>query len=165
MDPDFHTPEWSVLGVEAYEGLRSEIRDDQDFSTYTFQINVSRHAGHYLLRILMPLMFVMTLTWSAFWIDAADRIRLGFIALLTVVATHTVISNSLPRLHYPTFGDILLTVCYIFATVLIIESTWVGRLKEKGNEARSKLIDRRTRLILPVGAIIILCISVLVLWS
>ncbi len=164
MDPDFHTPEWAVLGVEAFHSMRSEIRDERDFSTYLFRIYASRHEGHYLLRILMPLMFVMVLTWSAFWIQPADRIRLGFIALLTVVATHTVISNSLPRLHYPTFLDILLTICYIFATALILESTWVQHLVEYEKKERGEKIDRRTRWFLPIGALIILAVSVFILW-
>lgn len=164
MDPDFHTPEWTVTGVEALLSMRSEIRDNQAFSTYTFRIRATRRAGHYLLRILMPLMFVMLLTWSAFWTHSSERIRMGFIALLTVVATHTVISQSLPRLHYPTFSDILLTVCYTFATTLIIESTWVKRLEEGGAAERARKIDQRTRWILPLGAITVMVTSVLFLW-
>jgi hypothetical protein len=164
MDSDFLTPEWTVTDVEAILSQNSEIRDDQAFSTVTFRIYASRHAGHYLLRILMPLMFVMLLTWSAFWIQPSERIRMGFIALLTVVATHTVISQSLPRLHYPTFSDMLLTVCYIFATVLIIESTWVKRLAEHGAEDLAAKIDQRTRWILPLGALAVMAISVFFLW-
>jgi hypothetical protein len=164
MDPDFLTPEWTVTGVEGIPSINSEIRDDQAFSTYTFRIHASRHAGHYLLRILTPLMFVMLLTWSAFWTAPAERIRMGFIALLTVVATHTVISQSLPRLQYPTFIDIFLTVCYIFATTLIIVSTWVRRLDEGGAPDRARKIDQRTRWILPLGALTVLTISVILLW-
>ena len=98
FDPDFETPEWSVTGVEASIGSRSEVRDDREFSSYTFRILAHRHAGHYLLRLLLPLFFVMTLTWFAFWEPLEDRYRVGFIALLTVVATPTVVSRSLPRL-------------------------------------------------------------------
>jgi hypothetical protein len=164
MDPDFHTPEWTVLGVKATHSLRSEIRDDRDFSTFLFRINAERHSGHYMLRILMPLMFVMLLTWIAFWITPADQIRLGFIVLLTVVATHTVISNSLPRLHYPTFSDILLTICYLFATTLILESTVVRNLGDNEKKAQVEKIDQRTRWLLPVGALVVLGISVIILW-
>jgi hypothetical protein len=164
MDPDFLTPEWTVTSVEGLHTINSEIRDDQAFSTYTFRIHASRHAGHYLLRIMTPLMFVMLLTWSAFWTAPAERIRMGFIALLTVVATHTVISQSLPRLQYPTFIDIFLMVCYIFATTLIIVSTWVRRIDEAGEADRARKIDQRIRWILPLGAFIVLAISALFLW-
>jgi hypothetical protein len=164
MDQDFLIPEWQVFGIDAFTDLRSEIRDDRAFSTYTFRIQAKRRAGHYIIRILLPLMFVMLLTWIAFWIRPADRIRVGFIALLTVVATHTIISQSLPILHYPTFSDILLTVCYLFATALIIESTCVRHLEVEGDDERASRIDKRTRLLLPLMAIIAVVVCILVLW-
>ena len=106
----------------------------------------------------------MFLTWCAFWINPSERIRMGFIALLTVVATHTVISHSLPRLHYPTFCDIILTICYLFASVLIIESTWILRLEEAGEADRAQKIDLRTRRISPAAALFIIALSVLIFW-
>ncbi|NNJ97939.1 MAG: hypothetical protein HKP12_12355 [Gammaproteobacteria bacterium] len=163
MDTDFYTPEWTVTGIEALLSQRSEIRDENAFSTFTFRIHATRHGGHYLLRILMPLMFVMVLAWSLLWADPIDRVRIGFIALLTVVATHTVISRSLPRLHYPTFSDILLTICYFYAAVLVVESIWVNRVALKSTERASE-IDRKMRWILPLGTSVVLVISILILW-
>ncbi len=165
FDPDFQTPEWSIVSTEVLLGDRSEIRDDRPFSTYVFRIRAQRRAGHYLLRILMPLMFVMALTWSAFWMPVGQRFRVGFIALLTVVASHTVIAGSLPRLHYPTFADVLLTICYVFATVLIGEAIWVQRVDEAGAAERAERIDRLTRWALPIGAAVALTLSVAILWS
>ena len=164
MDIDFYTPEWTVTGVEALLSQRSEIRDENAFSTLTFRIHASRHGGHYLLRILMPLTFVLVLAWSLLWADPIDRVRIGFIALLTVVATHTVISKSLPRLHYPTFSDILLTICYLYAAVLVVESIWVNRVALKSPE-RASQIDRKMRWILPLGTLVVLVISILILWA
>jgi hypothetical protein len=164
MDTEFRTPEWTVTGVEAMISQRSEIRDESDFATFTFRIHATRHAGHYLLRILMPLMFVMLLTWSVLWTDPIDRVRIGLIALLTVVATHTVISKSLPRLHYPTFSDVLLTICYLYATVLVLESIWVQRVALKSEE-RADRIDQQTRWILPLGTLVVIVLSVLILWA
>jgi hypothetical protein len=165
FDPDFQTPEWYVTSTEALVAVRSEIRDDREFSTYIFRINASRHSGHYMLRFMLPLFFVMMLTWISFWQPADKRLRVGFIALLTVVASHTVISQDLPRLHYPTFADVVLIVCYAVASALIVESIWVQRLEESGSGERAKTIDRRVRWVLPAAAAIILGVSLLALWS
>jgi hypothetical protein len=164
MDTDFYTPEWTITGIEALLSQSTEIRDENAFSTLTFRIHAARDGGHYLLRILMPLMFVMVLAWSLLWADPIDRVRIGFIALLTVVATHTVISKSLPRLHYPTFSDILLTICYFYAAVLVVESIWVNRVALK-SPGRAGEIDRKTRWILPLGTSVVLVISILILWA
>jgi len=107
---------------------------------------------------------VMGLTWAAFWMPVDQRFRVGFVALLTVVASHTVISNELPRLHYPTFADALLGVCYVVATALILVSILLQRLREAGEEQRAETIDRRTRWALPIFAGVFLTGCVLVLW-
>lgn len=164
FDADFETPEWSVSSVEGLIGVRSEIRDNRDFSTYTIRLHARRHSGHYLLRIFVPVLFVMTLTWVAFWEPAQDRIRVGFIALLTVVATHTVISRSLPRLNYPTSADALLIVCYLVATTLTVVSVVVQRMEARGEVEKAQHIDSYARWMVPVAAATILGVSVLLLW-
>ena len=168
FDPAFKTPEWIVTDTASRVDVRSEIRDDRDFSTFTFRIYAERQAGHYVMRFLLPLMFVMTLTWSAFWMPAGQRFRVGFIALLTVVASHTAISGTLPRLNYPTFADVVLLVCYLYATALIVVSLKIQRLEdseEDGMAERARKIDTWTRWSLPAAAVLALGASVLVLWN
>ena len=165
FDATFETPEWSVSGVGSLISLQSEVRDDREFSAYTFRIHAQRHPGHYILRIFVPVLFVMFLTWVAFWEPAQDRVRVGFIALLTVVATHTVISRSLPRLNYPTSADALLIVCYIVAMALTVVSIVVQRVEPSGAVERAQRIDCWARWMVPVVAVSVLGVSVLVLWS
>jgi len=165
FDADFETPEWTVSSVESLIDVRSEVRDDHEFSAYSFRVTAGRHSGHYLLRILLPMLFVMGLTWAAFWQPAKDRIRIGFIALLTVVATHTVIARDLPRLNYPTSADALLFVCYLVATTLTVVSMFVQTLDARGETERAQRIDDRARWMVPLVGAGILGASVLLLWS
>jgi len=165
FDRDFKTPEWSVTGVEDFLDVRSEIRDDREFASYTFRIHAKRQFGHYLLRLLLPLVFVMVLTWCVFWEPTERRFEVGFIALLTVVAIHTVVGNSLPRLNYATIADVFLIVCYLVASALIVSSLVVRRIEDRGEVERARRIDRWMRYSLPVAAALILAVSVLLLWS
>ena len=168
FDPAFKTPEWIVTDTTRRVDVRTEIRDDRDFSTFTFRIHAERQAGHYVLRFLLPLLFVMALTWSAFWMPPGQRSRVGFIALLTVVASHTAISGMLPRLNYPTFADVVLLVCYLYATALIVVSLKIQRLaesEEDGMEERALKFDAWTRWCLPVVAVLALGMAVIVLWN
>jgi len=85
-------------------------------------------------------------------------------ALLTVVASHTAISGTLPRLNYPTSADMLLIVCYFLATAVTVVSIAVNRMKVGGSAERAERIDRRARWMLPAVAAVVLGVSVLVLW-
>lgn len=165
FDPTFKTPEWIVTETTSSIAVRSEIRDDRDFSTFIFWIRAERQAGHYVMRFLLPLLFVMMLTWSAFWMPPSQRFRVGFIALLTVVASHSAISGALPRINYPTFADVVLLVCYLYATALIVVSLKIQRIEENGMEERARTIDAWTRWCLPVAALLAMGASVMVLWS
>ncbi len=165
FDLDFDTPEWTVTGVEAVIGARREVRDDREFSSYIFQVRAQRHAGHYLLRFMLPLFFVMGMTWLAFWEALGDRYRIGFFALLTVVATHGFVSRSLPRLEYPTLADMVLIVCYLATTALVVLSLAVRKIEASGDEERAQKFDRWTRWLLPVTALAIFAVSALVLWN
>jgi hypothetical protein len=165
FDPGFETPEWSVTSVESVINVQSEIRDDHKFSSYVFRIRAHRHSGHYLLRFLLPVFFVVTLTWFAFWEPVEDRFRVGFIVLLAVVATHAVISKSLPRINYPTIADAVLILCYFAATALITVSIVVRRVEARGAAERAQKIDQWARWLLPVIAVVALAVSVLLLWS
>ncbi len=165
FDEGFLTPEWSVTGVEALIGSRSDVRDEREFSTFTFRIQAQRHAGHYLLRFVLPLFFVMTMTWLAFWEPPQNRYRIGFLALLTVVATHAVVAGSIPRLDYPTLADMILIVCYMAATALVAVSIVVQRIEARGQPERARTFDRWARWSLPVAAALVLAVSALVLWN
>ena len=112
---------------------------------------------------MMPLLFVMGLTWCALWMPVEDRFDVGFVTLLAVVAFHALITDQLPRLSYPTFVDYLLTVCYVFTSVLIGESIWVRGIDPSDVE-RVRVIERRTRWMLPATAGTALLIGTAVLW-
>ena len=164
FDEEFETPEWRVTAVEGLIGTGMEVRDDREFSTYTFRIHAERHSGHYLLRLFLPLLFVMAATWLAFWEPAQERYRIGFFALLTVVATHAVVARSLPRLSYPTLADMVLIFCYVTAISVIAVGVVVRRNEATGNIKRARAIDRYSLWLLPVTAAIVLSVTAVILW-
>lgn len=164
FDVEFETPEWSVTAVEGLIGTGMEVRDDREFSNFTFRIYAERQSGHYMLRLFLPLFFVMGATWLAFWEPAAERYRTGFFALLTVVATHAVIVSNLPRLNYPTLADMVLMFCYIMAIAVIAIGIAVRRIEANGDVKRARNIDRLAVWLLPVAIVTTLAVAALVLW-
>jgi hypothetical protein len=118
-----------------------------------------------MLRFFLPLFFIMAATWLAFWEPAAERYRIGFFALLTVVATHAIIAENLPRLNYPTLADMVLFLCYVAAVAVIAIGIVVRRTEMVGNIKRARTIDRYSLWLLPVTAVIVSSITTLILWN
>jgi len=165
FDVEFQTPEWKVTAVEGLIGTGMEVRDDREFSNFMFRIHAERQSGHYLLRLFLPLFFVMAATWLAFWEPAAERYRIGFFALLTVVAMHAIIAGNLPRLDYPTLADMVLIFCYVTAIAVIAIGLIVRRIEAAGNVKRARVIDRYSVWLLPAIIAIVLSVAALILWN
>ncbi len=68
-------------------------------SAAVVSMEMARKPGFVLRVIVVPLMLLVMLSWSVFWMDReslGDRMDLSFIGILTVVAFQTVVSDSLP---------------------------------------------------------------------
>ncbi|NIW00488.1 hypothetical protein GWN26_15730 [Candidatus Saccharibacteria bacterium] len=93
------------------------------------------------------------------------RMGRSFIALLTVVAFHRIISNMMPHIFYMTFLDSMVLIAYFFTGIGIIENVIVNRHEVKGDHDRANRIDRRARWLVPLSFVILSGLSVLIYFT
>ena len=159
--------EWRVTDVSTEIRSEREIRSDHDFSEFIFNVHVERLPGYYLWHV-SPLFIIIVLSWSAFWMEGEampGRMGRSFIALLTVVAFHRIISNMMPHIFYMTFLDSMVLIAYFFTGIGIIENVIVNRHEVKGDHDRANLIDRRARWLVPLSFVILSGLSVLIYFT
>jgi hypothetical protein len=133
--------------VEEVADVRAE-----PYSRLTVEVELNRRSGFYLLKVALPLFFIVALTWSVFWMKdepLAGRIRISSTGVLTIVAYQFAISNDLPRVSYLTLMDRAMIVSFMLITVTVLESMLVFRYRERGDEARALQIDRTSRWAFP----------------
>jgi neurotransmitter-gated ion-channel len=115
--------QWKVQAVEpkvgtapTYGGLRvPEAR---------FEISVKRRSSFYLWKVFLPLLLMVFLSWSVFWIEANDlsnQIQVAVTTILTVIAFAFAISATMPRLPYLTYIDAFFLECYIYVFLAVVE--------------------------------------------
>lgn len=104
------------------------------------KLRVARQPFHYLLHIIFPLFVIEFCSFASFKVtkeDIGDRLNFLVTVLLTVVAFHNGIIDTLPKLNDITLVDWYFIVSYVCIALLILESSYVG--SNDNNDFNDKL--------------------------
>jgi hypothetical protein len=131
-------------------------------SAFVASIDVQRKPFYVSRLVIIPLVVIVLLTFSVFWMDRAslgDRISVSFIGILTAVAYQVVMNDILPRIAYPTWINGFLNVSFLLMVGTVIVNLVVGGLDKHGRHDISHRVDHLCRWIFPLsyfGLIVIL---------
>jgi hypothetical protein len=137
---EFQIPEWKIERIETIIEEKQEVRDRQPFSEFLMKIEVTRLSSYYQWKILLPLIILVAISWSVFWMvgdGLADRMSVSLTGILTIVAYQFVVSDGLPKVSYFTLMDSILTLSFTMMALTIIQNIYVNTLylHEKGEAA------------------------------
>ena len=149
---DFTMQEWELIGVSSRVEEVASTRGARPFSHFVFEIDVERRAGFYLWKVMLPILIIVAISWSVFWMTderLAGRSRITASGVLTVVAYQFVIADGLPRIAYLTVLDKMMLVSFALLAVTVVQSMLVSHYNESAPETAA-LIDRRSRWLFPL---------------
>jgi len=160
---DFSIPEWRIERVgQRIESSRA-LRDATPFSRFVLEIDVAREWGFYLWKIMLPLVIIVSLSWSIFWMTeerVAGRSRITATGVLTIVAYQFVVAEDLPRIAYLTLLDKVMILSFLLLAVTVVQSLIVSRYQDD-DVPRAERIDRISRVLFP-GVYLVLLVAVIV---
>lgn len=159
-NPDFKVsikmPQWQLTKISASIGTRKTPLIDKDASTSTFttSIHVQRDSFFIIRLVILPLMIIVILSWSVFWMDKSslgDRLSISFIGILTAVTYQVIMSEILPRISYVTLiNDGFLAISFFIMTMTVLVNLRVGYLDRGGNSLAGDRLDLHCRWIFPL---------------
>jgi hypothetical protein len=152
ISPSITLPDWTVnkwdiktLGYVLVPGV--------EYSGYVFEFTASRNVQHYILKVILPLVLIVIMSWVVFWIDPSEggsQIGVAVTSMLTLIAYRFAIDTQLPRLPYMTRLDAFILISTLLVFFSLIEVLLTTILDNKEQKARAKTIDRYCRVIFPV---------------
>jgi hypothetical protein len=150
-----HPSEWRPGPIST----RAERRVDNDGSTgsaFVLDVAVRRDGTYYLIKLILPLVVVVMLSWANFWITGRGdgRIRLTFLCLLAVIAYENVLSRFLPRRTFLTFLDWVILASMASLAMTVVENAWVHALLQRGDAVAAERIDSLASRIVPATVIL-----------
>ena len=111
-------------------------------------IEIERAYGYYIFKIILPMILVLLVCWSVFWIhpkELESKLTITIVCLLSLIAYNFVIDEDLPKLGYLTLMDYIILLSYIFATIPNFISIYSFSLYKK-RSLKWKIIDSRSRI-------------------
>lgn len=130
-------------------------------------IPVIRHSWFYMTRFFVPLLLLVAIAYSIFWVkpeDLGSSSAIGITCMLSIIAFQLAQADTLPRVPYLTIADRIYTICYILIAVAlacaVIEAYWA----RTGRERRAEGLDRVGRKLFPLVFVLACLVSSLWGW-
>ena len=122
------------------------------FSRMITTIVLERQSWQIVWVLLFPLVVLVSMAWSTFWLDPesiSDRLNISFVGVLTIVAYQFVVIDNMPRNSYLTFTDTLLLVSFLITSLTIPHSLYVKSLTERDRTPMAHQLDKICRWAFP----------------
>ncbi|HVN88645.1 MAG TPA: hypothetical protein VMT61_02395 [Candidatus Binataceae bacterium] len=144
--------QWDVIGLTATQGTSKF--NGAEISEARFEIQIVRRYQFYIWKVFLPLLLMVMLSWTIFWIETFDlqnQIQVAVVTLLTVIAFAFAISSNLPKVPYLTFADAFFLTCYVFVFIAILELMTVHVSYRTRGEHLGLKIRRVSRWLVPLA--------------
>jgi hypothetical protein len=145
--------QWTVTGMtssaERIPGLGGET-----ISQVRFAISIARRYNFYIWKVFLPLVIMVILSWTVFWVDPSElsaQATISVTTILTVIAFAFAIQANLPKVSYLTYIDLFFLISYLFVFLTALEIVAVHLAGRSGRSARARRLTRLSRIALPIA--------------
>jgi len=126
---DYTLPDWTITGWKAGTWEFKPLPNGAVVvSGFRFSFEAQRNTTFYILKVILPLLLLASLSWLVFWIDIKEssiQVSVSITTILTLIAYRFAIGSSLPAVSYLTrmdsmiLGATILTFAALGMVVLI----------------------------------------------
>lgn len=139
---------------EAVPGVRASVVD------YSFVAR--RHVGYYVWKVILPLILIVMMSFTVFWIDptfTGSQIGVATTSMLTLIAYRFLLGDLLPNVSYLTRLDKFIISNTVLVFLALVEVIITSSLANQNREALARKFDLWSRFLFPAA------FAVLLVWS
>jgi hypothetical protein len=167
-EPFVELAQWKILGVQGAAQRHAIARTGKDISELEIDVVVQRRYWYYIWKVFLPLIAMVAIAYSAFWIKTTDyytQISITLTAILTEIAFLFAISTSLPKVPYLTFIDAFFLVSFGFSCACIVELVAVHQGHEWNQPEYAARVRTISRILYPIIYVAVLVVIALVFFA
>lgn len=116
-------------------------------------IEAQRKAGYYIIQVLIPLIAIVLMAWTVFWIDPSvvpTRVGVVVSTMLTLIAYRFMLGNLVPKLSYLTRLDYFMLGTTSIVVLTLFVMAGASYLRTQGKDGIVTRIDRVGRVAFPL---------------
>jgi Neurotransmitter-gated ion-channel ligand binding domain len=154
-------PDWTVEKWDAKPDDYA-LTPGLQYSGYVFEFTASRNVQHYILKVILPLVLIVMMSWSVFWTEPTNsntQFSIAVTSMLTLIAYRFAVDTQLPRLPYMTRLDIFFLVSTLLVFLSLIEVLVTTILDNNDQLVRAKKLDRYCRVIFPAVFLLVFILT------
>jgi len=149
--PSITLPDWTIEKWET-KPVTYALAPGFEYSGYAFEFTAARNVQHYILKVILPLILIVMMSWAGFWIDivhSASQISVAVTSMLTLIAYRFAVDTQLPRLPYMTRLDVFFLISTLLVFFSLIEVLITTIMDNNHRKKQAQTIDRYCRIIFP----------------
>ena len=130
----------------------------------SFYLLATRQSSYFGLTMMVPLVLIVLMAWTVFWIDPSvvpPQVGIATAAVFSLIAFRFSMRSALPAVAYMTRADQFLLGATLLVFGALGEVIVTARLARQGNEEKANRIDRWGRWVFLVSFILL---AVFTLW-
>ncbi len=145
--------DWKVTSLKA-QASPYHLMPGTEIAGYDIAFAASRLPQHYLLKVILPLILIVFMSWTVFWIDptlGSSQISVAVTSMLTLIAYRFAIGAEVPKLPYLTLLDSFILLGSVMVFLSLIEVMITTRLALNNRVETARALDRHSRWAFPLA--------------
>jgi len=111
---------WNIINAKTQYQISYNENQKSFNDGIMLEFEIERKSRYYIYKIILPILLILTVCWSAVWINPKEiesRLTITIVCLLSLIAYNFVIDSDMPKLEYLTIMDYVILVSYVYATI------------------------------------------------
>ena len=149
---EFSQADWKILDWEAKSQRYSPIKGI-DNEGFILKFWAKRKTGYYIMKIIIPLILIVMMSWAVFWIDPTDsgtQVGVAVTSMLTLIAYRFATDALLPKVSYFTRLDYFILGSTILIFTGLIEVLVTTKLAKMEKVELARIVDKVARVAMPL---------------
>ncbi len=161
---DFSVTGWVIEAAEHEVKPVSLPGLEEQHAGASFYLEATRQSSYFGLTMMVPLVLIVLMAWTVFWIDPSvvpPQVGIATAAVFSLIAFRFSMRSALPAVAYMTRADQFLLGATLLVFGALGEVIVTARLARLGKEEQANRVDRWGRWIFIVAFVLL---AVLTLW-
>jgi len=144
--------DWTINAIRLQPAEFRATPNAEPLSGVKITIDAKRRVGYYLIQVVIPLIAIVMMAWTVFWIDpsvVATRVSVVVTTMLTLIDYRFMLGNHVPRLSYLTRLDYFMLGATTLIIVALFAMAGTSYLKSRGRDDLVARVDRIGRAAFP----------------
>ena len=146
--------DWTITSFRTTDETFNLSSSKVQLASITAVVEAKRKSDYFLIKVILPLIFIVMMSWVVFWIDPQEsgtQISVAVTSMLTLIAYRFAIGADLPKISYLTRLDFVILGCTVLVFASLVEVVITSTYAKIGRIEVAQRIDHWSRVLFPLA--------------